>query len=118
MLAGMWGFNNQLDRNFSTSIYNNIIDINIAKTFNPGSANLKGQDQFFLERYVVRGLRKKSIIHDSYLCLMYRDSEPFPTRRVGGCHVGGENAIECQKGSLKDCPVQCRPKNHQDWNAC
>ncbi len=114
----MWGFYNQRDRNLSKQIFNDIIDQNIAKQYNSRPINSKGQDQFFLSSYVYQKIKKNSVIHDSYLCLMYNDSEPFPTKRVGNCFVGGENALSCINETFKDCPVQCRPQNHQDWNTC
>ena len=115
----MWGFYNQRDRLLANQIFKEIIDLNIAKQYKRNPAiNTKGEDQFFLTSRVYRKIKTISVIHDSHLCLLYKDSEPFPSQRVGNCHIRGENAISCINGTVKDCPVKCRPQNHQDWNTC
>ncbi len=119
ILAGMWGFHSKLDRNMANSIFKDMIDLKISQNYIPyRGQNNKEKDQYFLASYVYNKIKQKSVIHDSYLCWLYNDSEPFPTRRIGNCFVGGENAISCINGTVKDCPIQCRPKNHQDWNTC
>lgn len=113
----MWGFYNNRDRPLARQFYNNIVDPIISKGFK--LKDLKGQDQRFLNIYVYNNLKKNSIIHDSYTCGMYRDGEPFPTRRKGACFVGGANQISCLNETMRrECPTDCRPKDHQDWKTC
>lgn len=79
--------------------------------------NHKWSDQFFLRDYVYSLVKNDSLIHVSYLCAFYKDSIPFPTRRVGDCFVG--QVGNCNKNStFIECPVECRPKGHKDWIYC
>lgn len=115
MLAGMWGFYNSRSRDLANNIFRNINDTKLRAQY----FGRKGNDQAFLSNYVYRQIKDNSVIHDSNLCRMYRDSEPFPTRRVGYCHVGlrNENCANESK-DVSRCPVECRPKDHQDWEKC
>jgi hypothetical protein len=115
MLGGMWGFYSSRDRALARSIFQLINDKKLkAQYFGD-----KGNDQFFLVAHVYKNIKDRSIIHDSYLCGFYRDSEPFPTQRIGFCHVGLRNE-NCTNDSnpVSKCPLECRPKDHQDWEKC
>jgi len=90
----MWGFYNQRDRNLGTRIFKIIIDPNIAKIYINGKVTEKGPDQRFLTKYVYPLIRSGSIIHDSFLCNQYKDSKPFPSKRIGSCFVGATGEEE------------------------
>lgn len=115
MLGGMWGFYNSRDRILANSILKNINDTKLKAQYVRG----KGKDQSFLNSFVYPHIKESSIIHDSNLCRIFRDGEAFPTRRVGYCHVGLRNE-NCSKEShdVSKCPVECRPKDHKDWEKC
>ncbi len=82
----MWGFYNSRDQAIAEQIYFLIVNKEIALKFNK-VVNQKGQDQNFLTQYVYPLIKNKSVVHDSYLCMTF-GGEPFPTRRIGLCHVG------------------------------
>jgi len=115
ILGGMWGFNSQLDRKLSKEIFRRILDRKESIKYNLGSR--KGYDQYFLSNNVYPLIKRNSLIHDSYFCRLFKDSQPFPTRRKGNCFVGNhlcnENII-----IFPDCPLQCRLVKHLDWKQC
>ncbi len=82
----MWGFYNSRDQAIAEQIYFLIVNKEIALKFNK-VVNQKGQDQNFLTQYVYPLIKNKSVVHDSYMCMKH-GGEPFPTRRIGLCHVG------------------------------
>lgn len=55
---------------------------------------------------------------------MYRDSVSFPSKRQGALFVSfGSNLSELEEYTYnrtfhKECPIECRPKEHQDWKTC
>ena len=114
----MWGFYNARARPLAQSIFDKFTDRKIATRFYAGLKSPKGNDQNFLSQYVFGSLSSNSITHDSYLCTSYGgNSLPFPTQRIGDCYVGG--VAGCSKNAtFRECPVRCRPKDHQDWNYC
>ena len=113
----MWGFRPNLDRKTANNIYELILNRELALKYNQNS--LKGQDQYFLADKIYPLIRDNSIIHDSYLCNSYKDSEPFPTKRKGNCFVAF-NELQCNETSSQfyECPRNCRPKEHLDWLNC
>ena len=86
----------------------------------------KGIDQHLLARLVWPYAKNDSVIHDSYTCRMTRlrgtDIRPFPTKRLQRRHnfVGDRSSSKGEITVKKHgaCPVQCRPKEHQDWIIC
>jgi hypothetical protein len=86
----MWGAKNKLDRKFSNSIIEKILDKRIADDY---KRRPKGLDQEFLSVYVYYQIRSNSVIHDSYTCNLYKDSTPWPTKRIGDCFVGSPSII-------------------------
>ncbi len=121
MVGNNWGYYNSRDRNTAIKIFKMLIDKEISKRYNSDLSSPKGWDQFFLRENVYPLIRSNSIIQDSYLCMMYRDSIPFPTKRRGICFsAAGWRDYECfnQTSDYFICPVECRPKDHQDWNYC
>jgi hypothetical protein len=111
----MWGFYSRRDRSLADSIFRLVNDTQLKAQYN----GPKGNDQFFLGAHVYGKIRENSIIHDSYLCGMYRDSEPYPTQRVGFCHIGLRNENCTNESNLVSiCPPECRLVDHKDWEKC
>ena len=112
----MWGAHTSLNRNLSKTIFELAIDEQISKTFNPTGLTPKGYDQNFLAQHVYKLIKTNSTIHDSYICMSYQDSKPFPTERKVKDHVGSVWVPEPIK--ITECPKECRPPDHQDWIYC
>ena len=118
-IGGMWGLQILKDRNLASQIAAKIFDPRIAKQYNK-EINKKDKDQEFLRNKVYNMIKTSSLIHDSYCCKLYRDSEPFPTQRKGRCFIGGSgNQFNCENNStFTPCPLECRPKDHTNWIYC
>ncbi len=115
----MWGFFNSRDRILANKIFGLLINPLIAPNYNLNHSSPKGFDQYFLSSYVYLDIKKSSIIHDSYTCQSFKDSQPFPTKRHGNCFVGTSLDIcDDKEPSFVSCPIQCRPKDHSDWTYC
>ena len=83
----------------------------------------KGLDQDILNRRVWPHIRDVAAIFDSYNCRnvkKYGHARPWPTRRQGYRYVGYGPTKEGPMKTLsrKECPVECRPQDHQDWLYC
>ena len=113
----MWGFKNSQNRTLAKDIYKLIVDKRLGQEFNPTGQSPKGYDQSFLSNHVYKSIKQNSIIHDSFLCTSYQDSQPFPTKRKGDCFVGQVGTCN-ETGHFYECPKECRPKDHLDWNSC
>ena len=112
----MWGFYNSRDRNLANKIFDLIKNPKIANVYNKNLTSPKGRDQHFLKDYVYPLVKNKSIVHDSFLCVRF-GGDPFPTKRVGDCFLG--SARVCNPNStFHQCPIKCRPKDHQEWTSC
>ena len=112
----MWGFKNYANKKLARQIYEKILDRNIAAYYKKMP---KGSDQVFLEDHIYKMLRHESVIHDSHYCLHFRDSTPWPSKRKGNCFVGSFGSCdENNATNFKSCPIECRPKEHQDWEKC
>ena len=70
-------------------------------------------------RHVWPWAHNDSLAHDSYHCRKwapFSDWAPFPTQR--------ENSVNNFVGAIgnmkiwKECPAECRPREHQDWTRC
>ena len=84
----------------------------------------KGADQVALARVVAPRAAKDSLIHDSYLCKsdLIKGSmpAPWPTRRKHFEDPTVPNFVG-NTGDFSialECPVECRPREHPDWNTC
>jgi hypothetical protein len=103
ILGGMWGYRkNELNLNLARKIFELMLNKQLALKYNFESR--KGLDQFFLADHVYPLIKQDAVIHDSYLCLNYRDSQPFPTKRIGNCFVGAVGGCN-ETGILFICPI-------------
>lgn len=116
ILGGMWGFKSSDDRKLANDIITKIKNKNISEKYNFNSR--KGLDQHFLRNEIYALIKGKSIIHDSYLCTRFKDSEPFPSKRKGNCFVGRVGPCNESDNSFFKCPLECRLNNHSDWLKC
>ena len=118
----MWGFYNSRDRILSNKMLELLTSTSISSYYNADMKSPKGHDQDFLSYYFYPLIKKKSIIHDSYLCHKPNfNGQPFPTRRKGNCFINNPsdcNAFNTSLTSFFICPVMCRPHDHQDWIFC
>ena len=118
----MWSFANYKNRILADELFKLFINHDHQKNEYNKYKNKKGYDQFFLSHHVYHRLKPSAMIHDSYLCNFYRDSIPFPSRRKGNCFVSTGYSFEiCSKENVTNhfvCPVNCRPKDHKDWETC
>lgn len=115
ILGGLWGFASHLNRNLATHLFNTMKNKINAEKYNSNFLNPKGSDQHFLRDLFWQYARDNATIHDSYLCKSYKGT-PFPTQRdinfsfLGDPYCG----FSSQKPFNVTCPVECRPKDHQD----
>ena len=67
--------------------------------------------------------KKDMVAHDSWHCKGFPSpmNRPWPVRR----RVGRRNFVGSFDGSLDDkfgitreCPIECRPKEHPEWTLC
>ena len=133
MLGGLWGVAlNRLSIHDRMKILNVLLPLDnendirrFMKTYS------RAGDQLFLKHYIWPLARHDSLIHDSYSCFWSRyisrtDTRPFPSKRqYPSCFVGCPKpcCTEEIKESIdfsryKQCPLICRPKEHQDWLFC
>ena len=117
IMGGMWGakLTNETIRNkFNTSL-NEMLKSQEALELR------RGADQRILTKFIGPWVAKYAMRHQSYFCNKNNREglRPFPTRRseppanfVGYIRPTDEIPIE------EKCPIECRPKNHQDWEYC
>ena len=119
-IGGMWGFHNSRNRDLADRLYKKMINTELSKKYNKDK-NKKLFDQYFLRDHVYSSMKNISVIHDSFMCKNFHDSEPWPTKRKGGCYVGGRHKSNCEtefEEGFRQCPVECRQKKHGDWIYC
>ncbi|XP_064088228.1 uncharacterized protein LOC135202672 isoform X1 [Macrobrachium nipponense] len=58
--------------------------------------------------------------HDAYSCRSFGKNKPFPSKRVNFTYIGEKSYMKAFKRpkTFWECPVYCRPKDHQDWKYC
>lgn len=119
MLGGMWGANSLIDRDLSMKIFSHVLEKSVNERYNQDKNSLKGYDQAFLKDYVYELIRDRSTIHDSYSCLIFRDSKPFPSQRKVNDFIGSiVSSGDIPSFQISECPRECRPNDHQDWIFC
>lgn len=113
MLAGMWCMKPVTNRPMARRLLETLLKE--AKTYTLRT------DQPLLNKVIFDTIldKKKYILqHDSNLCRTYKNTVPFPTQRRDNMEfVGCPNHI-CNWKNMPKCPLQCRPKEHQDWEYC
>lgn len=116
---GAWGIYNERNRNRSRKIYQVLTDRSIAGSYHKEGQNMiKGRDQDFLGQHVYPIIANDVIAHDSYLCRSF-GGQPFPTKRKGNCYVCNAGPCDPVNGVYEHkCPMQCRHKDHLDWDYC
>ena len=117
------GIYNERDRHLGKEIFKKMMDSTIARKYHArGTETKKGLDQAFLSDHVYPLIKSRSIIHDSYLCMNYKDSVPFPTERIGRCFIGASYVLDrqkdCENTTFFECAVSCRPAEHKNWKFC
>ena len=122
IIGGMWGYANERNRTLGKIIYELILSKSLK--LNQKNLNNKDYDQYFLSNFVWPIAKKSATVHDSYNC-KYLGGEPFPTKRPEDKFCFASCSLPCcdqtlnQKNRKMDvCPVECRPKDHQDWIYC
>ena len=91
--------------------------------YNNGGNNDKGADQSFLSDHVWPIAQTSATIHDSYNC-RFLGGDPFPTQRPSDRFCFAACFWPCcevelnQTNRMPECPIECRPKDHQDWKFC
>ena len=72
-----------------------------------------------LRQYVWPVAKEDMVAHDSWHCQDFPSpmNRPWPVRRrVGGSNFVG--AIGDKFGTRRECPIECRPKEHPEWTLC
>ena len=115
MLAGMWGMKTSIDRSLSRSIFSMLMNQTLCKQYMPSNPGKNELDQDFLRNHVYELLVRNATIHDSYFCGRFNDSQPFPTQRTIKDYIGSHAHA---KTIILQCPIDCRPIEHKDWEYC
>lgn len=113
----MWGFKVEKARKIGQKIFKLFRDKRLMGKFNRNGKSPKGSDQEFLSKYVYNEIKDDSIVHDSFLCKNYQNSEPWPTQRKGNCFVGRVGKFN-ESGLYFKCPFECRPEQSKNWESC
>ena len=78
-------------------------------------------DQVLLSSLVWPVVKEDTMVHDSYLCTQIKGGhiEPFPTKRINGKanFVGSVPGLSHSLDTVP-CPLECRPRDHQNWDTC
>ncbi|CAF0827250.1 unnamed protein product [Brachionus calyciflorus] len=117
ILGGMWGFKNIYNQKLGKEIFDLLVDKSLALKYNPSGDSPYGNDKLFLMDHVYQRINNISTVHDSYSCHIFPNSKPFPTKRLGDCFIGGYDPCN-ETNSFFSCPLECRPKDHIDWESC
>jgi hypothetical protein len=126
MLGGMWGYQNFRNRETANKIMGLIKDHEIAKIFNPTGKSEKGRDQDFLQEKVWNNFAVyNSMTHASYYCNKFGGSniQAFTIQRpktycFATCSLCCDLIYNSSWPLDWTCPIECRPKNHSDWDYC
>ena len=70
-------------------------------------------------RYVWTWGRNTAFQHDAFYCMLFKGSVPFPTKRLADTPNNFvASVVTTNFIMLRKCPVECRPKDHIDWEYC
>ncbi|XP_042855238.1 uncharacterized protein LOC122242091 [Penaeus japonicus] len=115
ILGGFWGAHNK-DLDLMRSLRDTM--------YSKPQTERYGHDQRLLKSVLWPVARTNVLNHDSFTCVKWRREHgpavPFPTQRVEGtyCGWGTYKVAEAKLVAKSECPVECRPKDHQDWTRC
>ena len=117
ILGGMWGarLDNKTRKLWKDSWKRILSDPNAYVSWDK-----KGPDQALLTKHVWKtfGGPEGCLQHDSYLCKAFPGSVPWPTQRLmTPCNFVG-CVFKLNNTLTEKCPLECRPKNHLDWEYC
>lgn len=118
ILGGMWGMHNSVNRDLGSKIFSLLMDSSVCLKYNQNGNSPKMNDQYFLREKVYRLVVNQAVVHDSYTCRQYANSQPFPTQRIIMDHVGSVKRHNNLTKTISVCPKECRPPDHQDWTYC
>ena len=122
-MGGYWGFANVRDRKLASYLFKVLTNEYIAYFYNQDLRSPKGHDQFLLTKFFSPYSLKNSTTHDSFSCQRI-NGDPWPTKRPKyncfvGCSTCCDRIPDSENFVYKEiCPVECRPKDHQDWVHC
>ena len=119
IMGGMWGMKIPPVREAVYTAFKKLLKDPVSY----GTRSKGGYDQVALGSWIYPWAKWKALSHDSYLCMKYPRTSPWPTRRPQGPgnYVGSIHSLE---GSLPmtpeyECPERCRPQEHRkDWLYC
>ncbi|KAG4073320.1 hypothetical protein HA402_002665 [Bradysia odoriphaga] len=113
ILGGMWGGNNLLlDSDVKLTLQRKIV---MNRENHSG-----GIDQAALKVHIYPfRWQNQLLVHDSFLCHIYKDSVPFPTQRKELSEFVGRPLDEkFANYTAQICPERCRPSYGHDWKYC
>lgn len=112
ILGGMWGGTNRNLQETTAMRHNLLADGN--------NYYMKGADQELLAKHLWSRVQHTGdfVRHASFLCKKLPGSVPFPSQRQNGEFVGAPVLIYENQTISKECPEECRPKDHLDWIHC
>ncbi|CAF0787175.1 unnamed protein product [Adineta ricciae] len=119
MLGGMWGFRPASNPELRHMIHKKVHQEDLVRQYGGRG------DQTFLAQQVWPHAKSDILVHDSFLCKHNygQKPSPFPTQRRSAnetnCFVGCVRPC-CGRGKMPfgECPIECRPKDHPEWNYC
>jgi hypothetical protein len=119
ILGGLWGAATKRARYSLFAFFYPILMPSIARLYTGAG------DQQFVSDFVWPKVKQRSLSFDSHFCQKY-GSRPFLSQRPkGNCYLGCvrpccDNTTRNENSNkyMKPCPVECRPKDHQDWIYC
>ena len=69
-------------------------------------------------RYLWPWGKWSALSHDAYTCLQFPRTSPWPTQRKMTTNNFVASVISANDILKIECPMKCRPKEHQDWKYC
>ncbi|XP_064119681.1 uncharacterized protein LOC135224539 [Macrobrachium nipponense] len=109
MLAGTWGGCGMWHEKEIRSIRDTILR----------TAFLYTEDQTALTNNLWQLAKSNLTAHDSYTCMRFPGSKPFPSQRVNHTYIGEKSYMKMfERIPAEECPVTCRPSEHPDWLYC
>ena len=69
-------------------------------------------------RYLWPWGKWSALSHDAYTCLQFPRTSPWPTQRKMTTNNFVASVVSANDILKLECPMKCRPKEHQDWKYC